>query len=381
MQSFSIQTEPENLEEELKALKDKNPSVLVVFSSRKILEEKSVLKTIANAFPDAEMVGCSTSGEIGEGVEDDSVSLMGMSFEKTQVKCVTVPFKDVSESQETGAKIAQALMADDLKGVFVLSPGLNVNGSKLIKGLKQNLPNTVSVSGGLAGDGLDFGETVTVFNDGVYGDQAVAFGLYGDSVKIYTGSQGGWKPFGPLRRVTKVEDNVLFELDGEPVLDLYKEYLGDKAAELPASGLLYPFAIMDGQGEDSVGLIRTILDVNEEQGSLILAGDIELGQQVCLMHANTDELVSGAENAAEIILQNANNDKDGAIICVSCVGRKILMGDDTEEELDVVKEVFGEDAPVTGFYSYGEISHFKDTGETELHNQTMTITYISEKVA
>jgi hypothetical protein len=183
-----------------------------------------------------------------------------------------------------------------------------------------------------------------------------------------------------MRRVTKVSDNVLFEIDGKPALDLYKEYLGDKADQLPSSGLLYPFAIMQGENQNAVGLIRTILDIDEENNSLILAGDLEQGQMVCLMHTNTDGLVEGAKEAAENITQISQSDDDSAVICVSCVGHKIVMGDDTEEELDAVRAVLTNDNPIAGFYSYGEISHFEDSGKPELHNQTMTITYISERL-
>ena len=98
------------------------------------------------------------------------------------------------------------------------------------------------------------------------------------------------------------------------------------------------------------------------------------------MHTNTDGLVEGAKEAAENITQISQSDDDSAVICVSCVGRKIVMGDDTEEELDAVRAVLTNDYPIAGFYSYGEISHFEDSGKPELHNQTMTITYISERL-
>lgn len=379
MKSYMLQTSPSSLFQEIQPWKDKDIDIVIVFTTREVIEDGLSLKIIQNTLPGSALVGCSTSGEIGEYVEDGSLSLMGLKFERSRFKCVPVQIRGAGASLEAGHAMARALMADDLKGVFTLLPGINVNGSKFTQGLKEILPAGVSVSGGLAGDGLHFKETRTVHNDAIYADHAIGIGFYGDAIELQSRAQGGWKPFGPLRRVTRAENNVLYELDGKSALALYKEYLGDKANDLPSSGLLYPFAIMDDQSGDSAGLIRTILDINEEKGSLVLAGDMEVGQKVCLMHANTDQLVEGAEEAVSGL--DACTQNSCALICVSCVGRKILMGDDTEDELDAIRDTLGKTLPITGFYSYGEICYFEGTQQVELHNQTMTVTLIKEKAA
>lgn len=379
MKNFSFQTTADDFEASLGSKISGDIDLAILFSSNEIINE-DLLKKFKSKFPNAELIGCSTSGEIGESVEDDSISVLAMKFDSTNIKCATIEIEDMSTSRTAGEQLARKLASDDLKGVFVLSPGLNVNGSKFTLGLKDVFKDGISISGGLAGDGLNFANTKTIYNENVFDNCAVAVGFYGDNVEIRSDARGGWRPFGPLRRVTKAEDNILYELDGKPALALYKEYLGDKASDLPSSGLLYPFAIMDDDDNDSgVGLIRTILDINEENGSLVLAGDMEVGQQVCLMNASTEQLVEGAELAAENLGDVGDN--DGVLICVSCVGRKILMGDDTEEELDSIRDIVGEHFPIAGFYSYGEICHYERTRQAELHNQTMTITYITEKAA
>lgn len=380
MKSVSIQTNEVGLESELAKLKSIDAQIILVFSSNTILENSSVIPNIRAALPNARIMGCSTAGEIGESVEDDSITLMGMTFEKTRFEFTAVQLAKTEDSYQAGVKIARNLKKDDLRAIFVLTPGLSINGSELTLGLREHLSDNVYVSGGLAGDGTHFKHTCVVLDDGISDKQAVAFGLYGDNIVVNSGSSGGWKPFGPLRRVTRAEKNILFELDGKPALALYKEYLGDKVEGLPGSGLLYPFAIMDENRTDTKGLIRTILGINEEQNSLILAGNMETGSLVSLMHAGTDELAEGARQAAVKALNSNTAVKDSAAICVSCVGRKILMGDDTIEELDAVRENL-KATPIAGFYSYGEISHHEDTNAPELHNQTMTITYITENVA
>lgn len=380
MKSYLIQTNLSRFDADITKLQGKDIQILLLFTSTAICKDGDLPRKIKAALPDACLLGCSTSGEIGERIEENSVTLMGIKFERSNFKCVAVPVDGAEGSKAAGTSIAEKLMSEDLAGIFVLLPGLNVNGSQFTIGLKEVLPRHVSISGGLAGDGLNFKETFTVFDDKVLPGQAVAFGVYGDRVRIGSGSRGGWKPFGPRRRVTRADHNILYEIDGKPALDLYKEYLGEKASDLPSSGLLYPFAIMDEKNGNAVGLIRTILDINEEAKSLVLAGDMEVGQLVCLMHANTDELVNGAEEAAKDASGDEVATANDVVICVSCVGRKILMGDDTEEELDAVRSIFS-DQKIAGFYSYGEISIFQDTGEPELHNQTMTVTYITEDAA
>ncbi len=341
------------------------------------MENRDAYETIKSNFPSAEIVGCSTSGEIGDCVDNETVSLTGMRFDSGKVKTYTMDLSSSDESRKCGQKLGQSIETDDLAGVFIISPGLNVNGSQLIAGLRETLPKSTTISGGLAGDGLGFHKTATLHNGNVSETQLIGLGIYGKNVKMHSASRGGWKPFGPLRRVTKAKENCLYELDGKPALDLYKEYLGDKAQDLPASGLLYPFAIMDENNLNAMGLIRTILNINEEEKSLILAGDLEVGQLVCLMHASSDELVAGAEEAARTALHENASNKNDAVICVSCVGRKILMGDDTEDELDAVKTVFS-NSNICGFYSYGELGFSDLNNGSELHNQTMTITHITE---
>lgn len=377
MKTISLQTSPQHLENELPKLAEQNIELVFLFSSRQNIVEYGLEKMIKTALPKTTLVGCSTSGEIGATVEDDTVSLLGIRFSETSFQTYAIEIPSSDDSYKAGLEAGLRIEPKNLSHVFVLLPGLNVNGEQFTKGICSALPENTNVSGGMAGDGLGFEKTFTVHNTNVSDKHAVLVAFYGDKVQVKTCSRGGWRPFGPQRRVTKVEGNVLYEVDNEPALQLYKKYLGDKASDLPSSGLLYPFAIMQNEANNKSGLIRTILDINEADQSLILAGDMEKGQLVCLMHATTDELVEGSAEAAGIINDQVNPATGGAVICVSCVGRKILMGDDTEEELDAIKDIF-QDHAIAGFYSYGEICSYDETGRPELHNQTMTITYITE---
>lgn len=363
--------------EDLTPISQINAQLIFIFGSVNYLNSPNLGVLIKNNFPKATVIGCSTAGEISNGgVTDNTLVITGCQFSSASLKSTFVNCSSMEQSEASGIELGKKLNSKDLKSIFVLAPGTNINGSSLVSGLRQELGNDIIITGGLAGDGGEFKKTYTFLNGVASDNQIVAIGFYGDSLKIGYGSMGGWKPFGPSRRVTKVSGNVLYELDGEPALEVYKRYLGDKADELPAAGLRFPFAILN-DNEDETGLIRTILGIDEKAGSLTFAGDIPANCLVRLMHTDNDGLINGAEGAAKETL-NKNKSKEGIGLLVSCVGRKIVMGDDIEEEIEAVQNVFGTNGVLTGFYSYGEICPFSGYSECKLHNQTMTITWLSE---
>lgn len=367
---------------DLAALAAIKPQLVWVFGGIQHFTAPDLLPNLKAAFGDAQLLGCSTAGEIGkEGVSDNAVVITALHFDKTDASgfaIATTNINGMDDSVGAGERLAQQLNRPDLHNVVVLGQGVNINGSALIDGFQKVLPSNITLSGGLAADAGAFKETWTLSSQGISNTQIVAIGFNSPHIKVSHGTFHGWQPFGPSRKVTRASGNVLFELDGEPALDVYKKYLGDYAKDLPASGLLFPFSMM-GQDQNATGLIRTILGIDEATGSLILAGDVYQDGYLKLMHANTDSLVDGAEQAAESAGQGQDTDQASFALLVSCIGRKLVMGARVDEEVEAVADVFGKKSVVTGFYSNGEISPLLKGGvECKLHNQTMTITHISE---
>ena len=355
-------------------LKDAN--WVLVFGSVNRFSERNFASQIQKRYPQAHIIGCTTSGEItGDGVFDDSVHITAMQWEQSTLKFITKPISSMEQSHAVGAQLAKELMADDLKGVFVLSDGLNVNGSELVEGLQEVLTN-VPITGGLAGDDAKFSKTLLLNNDKIQERSVIAVGIYGDKAILTSGALGGWKPYGPPRRITKAIKNVVYELDNKPALPLYKMYIGYYANQLPASGLNFPFAIMD---DKNVNVIRTLLAINEKDNSLTFAGNIAQGTTVRFLKSDHDELVAGASEAARQILNKNVDLNDKALaICVSCVGRKLVMESQVSDEVYAVQRLLGMQTGITGFYSNGEICSGEDDSHSQLHNQTMTIAYLSE---
>lgn len=380
MQSLSLVKGKESLAQALDEALALEPTVLYLFIAPALFQDEAALALLKARTQGRAAIGCSTAGEIaGVSSCSDSLALLAVRFDETRARVAAHPLDGAGDSFAAGAALGEKLKATDLRAVFVLAAGKGVNGSALTEGLASSLGRSVVISGGLAGDNVRFGETFALCSGEIGNNLIVAAGLYGEHVVVSCGSEGGWRPFGPARRVTKAEGNVLYELDGKPALQLYKQYLGDKARQLPASGLAYPFAILRGDKTTS-GLIRSALDIDSGQEALIMAGDVPQGAQVCLMHADTGALIQGAaQAAAEALRTHAGPEEGGCALVVNCVGRKMVLGMDAEEELEAVSDSFLPSTPMAGFYSYGEICSYIGTGRTELHNQTMTITYITER--
>jgi hypothetical protein len=349
----------------------------LVFGSNELIKQSQLIGEINNKYPNSIVLGCSTSGEIiGQQVNDDSLTVTAIDFEKTKVKSVKVDISDVSQSYDAGKKIATLLNGDGLKHIFLLSDGLHVNGTELAKGLRENLNPNVNVSGGLAGDGTRFGETYVLDNDIARHNCIHAVGFYGDSIQFGFGSYGGWSSFGIMRKATRSSGSVLYEIDGQPALQLYKSFLGDKAADLPSSGLLFPLSVKSADHDEAV--VRTILAVNEAEQSITFAGDIPQGATVKLMKAGIDNLIEGSNLAAGKSVEGLNGSTPELAILISCVGRKLVLKQQVEEEIESAARQLSPSTAITGFYSYGELSPITNQGKCDLHNQTMTITTISE---
>ncbi|HEY6035017.1 MAG TPA: FIST N-terminal domain-containing protein [Kofleriaceae bacterium] len=356
---------------------DSTRTLVLAFASPAYRDRGELFAELAAAFPTSALLGCSTSGEIDQAsVVDDSITVAIVRFAETNVRTAHAHLESAAGSEAAGTAIADALRGDDLRAVFVLSEGVQVNGSELVRGINAGLPPGVVVTGGLAGDGTRFANTFVLAEGRPAANVVAAVGLYGSAVRVTHGSQGGWDAFGPERLVTASAGNVLHGLDGRPALTLYKEYLGERASGLPSSALLFPLAVR-GSREQATSVVRTVLSVDEATQSMTFAGDVPVGHYARLMRANFDRLVLGAQGAGV----EALGDHAGPIlsIAISCVGRRLVLRERTEEETEATLDTLPDGATQVGFYSYGELSP-RGVGACDLHNQTMTLTIVSEAV-
>lgn len=363
----------------VRALDSEGTLVLAFAGSR--VSTPSVFGALRDAFPRSKLLGCSTAGEIlQEEISDGGASVAVIRFDRSSLRLARAPVAGAPASFEAGRSIARDLHAPDLRAVFILSDGLNVNGTQLVRGLGSILPEDVVVTGGLAGDGDRFESTWIFDGEGVHDRAVAAVGIYGDRVVVGHGSRGGWDTFGPPRLVTRAEGNVLHELNGNPALSVYRQYLGEMASGLPATALLFPLAIRRTKEGDEP-LVRTVLKIDDATQSMTFAGDIPDGSTVQFMRASFERLIDGAAEAASLASRGALTPSDGSVsIAISCVGRRLVLGERAEEEVESALEKLPAGTKLVGFYSYGEISPY-EKGLCDLHNQTMTLTTITELAA
>jgi hypothetical protein len=358
-----------------KPVDEASADLVLCFAAKSILQNDGIFQTVQSKFPAAQIAMCSTAGEIAqETVQDHSFVAVALQFDKTQLAACSVNVKEFDHTYTAAIALAKQLPKDNLSYVLVLSEGSLVNGSELVKGLSTRFNKDILITGGLAGDGPHFQSTVVGLNAPPKEGNIIAIGFYGTHLKVTHGSQGGWDIFGLEKRVTNSASNILVELEEQNALDLYKRYLGKEAENLPGSALLFPLSvILPGSAKP---VVRTILSINEEDKTMTFAGDIPVGSHVRFMKANFDKLTMAASDAADLTM--VGEAPPCFSLLISCIGRKLVLGDRIEEEVKAVGSRYGAETVLAGFYSYGEISPFNEGGNCQLHNQTMTITSFYE---
>ncbi len=378
MQSFQVSYKNDHWSSVLPNHLDSESTLLIIYFASKFSDHK-IWEELKSSFPKSKFLGCSGAGEVRKNeITDDEIIVTVIKFDKTRLHFSSIKNIKGKNSEEVGNNLAAVFPRQDLKALYLLSDGLAVNGTSLIKGIKDVLGHEIHLSGGLAGDGSQFKNTF-VLVDGVPSENAVtAVGFYGEHIQITASADGGWIPFGVERKITKSEANVLYELDGKPALELYKQFLGDQAKKLPASALLFPIFLKSGSHQENRNAVRTILAVDEEKQSMTFAGDVPEGTSIQLMRAGHENLIEAAKNVSLVHKEKTQSHGPMVSLIVSCVGRRLVLGENTENEVETVLEQLPKDTIQTGFYSYGEIAPGK-SGVCDLHNQTMTVTLIQEK--
>lgn len=355
---------------------EEQAQLVLCFGAKQLLESMDVFQMLKDKFPRSVIAICSTAGEIYHTeVLDHSLSVTAMQFDSTSVKPFTADIDAFSNSYEAGSSLLQKFDPSGLSYLLVLSDGSKVNGSELVRGINNYNKQRILVTGGLAGDGSNFQSTWVGVNERPRQGVIAGIGFYGSKLRVRHGSMGGWETFGLEKTVTRSAGNILYEIEHLNALDIYKQYLGPEAESLPGSALLFPLAVkLPGVNEP---VVRTILSIDEQKGSMTFAGDIPVGSKVRFMKANFDKLTNAASDAASQTYSFAEDIPSFALL-ISCVGRKLILQSRTEEEVEAVDEIFNHRTILSGFYSYGEISPQVIAGDCQLHNQTMTITTFHE---
>jgi hypothetical protein len=351
--------------------------LIIGFGDKAFVADGQLNLLLKNRYPSAEIVLCSTAGEIAcNSVYDASAVVTVISFEKTTIKTASLNLDGFKDSFELGKSLIQQFDLKDLTSILILSDGLLVNGSQLVTGMEAGNLGKVLITGGLAGDGVQFDNTLVGLNGIAKIGNVSAIGFYGNQIDVRSSSVSGWDVFGPERIVTRADGTDVYEIDNSSAVDLYKIYLGPYIDDRTNSTLLFPLAVkLPGR---SHYIARSILSISHERSCMIFSGDIPEGATVRFMKANFEKLIDAADRAAKEISRDDSSYSPELAVLISCVGRRIILGKQVEEEVGVVADYFTDKTAIVGFYSYGEISPQMNIGPCQLHNQTMTITTFNE---
>ena len=349
-------------------------NLVLVFGDTDFFYDDVCYQQLASFFPKAQIVGCSTAGNIrGAKVSSNDINVLAIQLKSSWIEAMKIDLETTESHENIILMALKDFPRDQLKHCLVISDGLDINAAELAQYLSLEMSD-ISITGGLAGDSDRFKRTGVMFNGVTKKNQVALIGLYG-AIKVTSGFSTGWSEFGAERRVTRSDKNTVYEFDHEPALEVYQRYLGELADKLPISGLRFPLSVRRKEEENP--LIRMLLGVNQDDNSLTFAGDIPEASYARLMKTNIDRLLESTQKrVAELKSQHLKN--HGLCLVVSCVGRRLALDHISDEEIELIASELGNDFQLSGFYSYGEFASHNSLS-CQLHNQTSTITLITEE--
>lgn len=345
-----------------KSFIDEKTLLVQIFSSelkKEVLQ--TILDDILTVLPHAIIIGATTDGEILDNVvTTDKIVVSVTAFEHATLNVAMV--EHTGDSFTCGKEIGEQLVEKDTKALILFADGLNSNGEFFLNGV-ESISADIPISGGMAGDATMFDTTYILSNSGIISSGAVGVSINSEKLSVQTGYSFNWQEIGKELIITKAEDNRVYEIDGISAVDIYAKYLGHEIADsLPAVGIEFPLIITRGE----VKVARAVL-AKEEDGSLIFAGNLAVGDKVHFGYGNSEMIINESVHIKDIY----KKEEIESVFIYSCMARRRFL----EKTISTELTPFAKIAPTAGFFTYGE---FFKSKSCELLNQTMTVLAMSE---
>lgn len=354
------------------------PDLVILFAAARYAVQ-ALLDGIYSRLPETcQLVGCSSYAQINseEGLVD-SVTALGLRLGGLSAHTALVE-DAVTDCRAAGQALGQKLLAAAPSLVIVLPDGLHVNSTRLLLGMQDILGRSCPIIGGEASDSGDFTRTYQFIGRRVLSGGAVAVALRGPLL-LQTAARSGWVPVGKTHVVTRVErGNIILTIDDRPALELYKQYLGPRALEMPAISPDFPIGLVSdtatGQKvpDGEILLLRAINGMDEARQAIILSGECPEGAEIRMTRAGKQDVIGGADQAGRQAL-SALSEPSLAFI-FDCMARKVVLGARYKEELHATFSALGPRVPKIGFYCFGELSPVQ--GVTMHHHETFTMALV-----
>jgi small ligand-binding sensory domain FIST len=320
------------------------------------------------------LVGCVAEGVVARDRELEDgpgAAVWAASLPEAEIET----FHSVALGTDEGVAVTGVPILDEADLVTLLVDPFTFPAAGFLTKLNEE-EDTVPLVGGLA-TGSGEPDTQALFVDGeiVY-EGAVGAVLRG--VPVRTVVSQGCEPVGRDSVITHAEDNVVFELAGEPALERLK---GDVATLTPdqersaaAGGVLAGLVIDENRADYRRGdyLMRGLIGVDEDTGALAIGEPVRIGQT---LRFHVRDAASADADLRENLAAALNGERAAGALLFTCNGRGTGMFDQPDHDARAVAELLGEDA-LAGFFCAGEIGPVG--GKPFLHGFTATLAVFFE---
>jgi hypothetical protein len=369
----SIEAVDEAIQQCLDSLEGKIPQAGILFAAIDF-EHELILNQINATFPDLELIGGTTDGEVSSvlGFQQDSLTLMLFCADDIEIRAAVgrnVSQNPTEIAQQTVETLKDTLKTD-LRLCITTPESLTTSASSILDGLRLGL-GTVPVLGGTTGDQTKIERTYQFFKTEVLSD-SVPILLWGGNLLFSHGVASGWRPIGKQSIVTKVHKNIIYEIDDKPALEFYRYYFDDFAPDVA-----YPLAIFP-PGEETF-FLRGALSYDSEMGSLTVAADVPKQSVIQITDATQESIQAASKTAFDYAWETYPGTEPAAALFFSCAWRRFVLGTQTNQEYAAIANTLQHPIPSCGFYTYGEISPLREKGPTFFHNTTFVTLLLGNK--
>jgi hypothetical protein len=355
------------------AISGTEAKLLVVFCAdgHELAELIAGIKEHAAAVP---LIGCTTAGEISPyGPADGGVVVTALGGPGFSVRT------GHGRSSEGGPRAAGAAAAacmsdatdDGNRILMLLTDGVIGDKQEIVRGVNEVVGAGTPLVGGCAGDGMKMEKTFQFDGFEVISEGVVAASISSDG-PIGIGWRHGWERVGEPMLVTRTSGDRVEEIDDGPALDVYLERLDapeevrSGSAEFTRWARTHPLGL--GRRPTGQEPVRCVNEAGFEDRSLGCTTAVPEGGMAWFMHGDSDSILRSAQGSCKDAVEALGGEAPIGIVAFDCIGRRGVLGEEgIEAEVERIKET-GQ-APVSGFYTYGEIARRR--GVNAFHSQTL----------
>ncbi len=335
-----------------------------------------ILAQIQTAFPDIELVGCTTNGEMSSvlGFQEDSLTLM--IFCSDQITIRAGFGRGVSQNSDSAVQEAITTATNNLLELpqlcLTFPEGIGIDGVSIIRTLQHHLGEKVPIFGGTSADSLAVQKSYQFFKQEVTSD-AIPILLFSGNIRYSHGTASGWRPIGKKSKVTKVDGCIVYEIDGKSALKFYQQHLGEAGCN--HEYISYPLAIF---ADDSQEFYLTSPGIHDEAvGSVTFMSSIPLNATIQMTEISREDILEATKLSVEQAIKNYPGHSPAAAMLISCAARRMLLGTRAKEEYQIFTHLSNH-IPCCGFYSFGEVSPLQSSEQSQFHNQTFITLLLGE---